>query len=744
MSDISSLFTSTTGGLQPLKKARANVAEVLANGGAISAKAVESVTTFESRSAISDVEFNALSDLSTTLRATLESLHSSLTSIGSIDAKDAEELRKAGKQGSVPSYVTMESRVQAAFSGMVMASDKAGTASMTQRLQVPKDTDNSFVVADSAGGYDRRLALTTEAFQNYDLTNSRIFSTLFNYSIVDFDDFTRTFWRPVTMSPDNSFVELMINLLTVFNGIERDISGRDQDWGRNNLVRAIADHKLLHTDMTRAIPVVRTESEKYFAPAALFTPADIKQAGRDITTAPLKFGVPNSNYINLCQPGWLTKTGTLDQRDGLDRSVNLEKIYIALGDDYLEFPVKGIAGTEFNRAPQGDQQRIQLVWTNATFRVNKDTLNVDKSALTDLASVVSLDLELHLRMNVYFDLNIETGSITHSASAPTIGAVVDPAGLLLAETDPRYVALQTAVDTFKEAHFVLEAYRHNANRRQRGQLINIRQFSEQIVVPWRDPIAVERPAHGQMEQDTADLTALMSATRIRIHNEGVTALLEAEGTIRATANTRYQSAAEIPNTVGVGRYYVLPTYSYEKLDMMKIVDSIKSADRAADIQAAIIATIRNRVAHAYTNSQFKAAQDALSGGTMPKPKVALVTDPIVARYILEPGELRNLVDFELIVVPILDFRMRGKIRMVFITDDGGNDVNYLNFGYLFWSPEHVLVANMTREGGYNRETQLQPRYRFYVACPVMISIDIDGIEEALAKMPLFVDMKDRP
>lgn len=48
----------------------------------------------------------------------------------------------------------------------------------------------------------------------------------------------------------------------------------------------------------------------------------------------------------------------------------------------------------------------------------------------------------------------------------------------------------------------VEAYRSNANRRQRGQLINTRRYPA-VQHPWRMPIAVERPAHKGAEDDAA-------------------------------------------------------------------------------------------------------------------------------------------------------------------------------------------------------------------------------------------------
>lgn len=732
------LISPSTSGHEPMALPAQKVRQALQGNNAITTNAAKAVVSMESRAQVQGAE--------------LENLHALSGDIGTFlgEIRDRLVSAKPNKEGKLPfGTMTHESRAAAAMTGLMMASDASMGALRAQTLKAaPTGNDTVVVSFEGKGGFDtRQYMVTTEAFKNYDLDNSRIFSTLFNYSIVDFDDYIRTFWRPVTMSPDSSFVELLINVLTVFNGYEHRIDGEHRDWMRHNLVRAIADHTILHTNLTEAIPVVRPESVKFFMDAAIVPPTDIMQAGDlPVSTAPLKFGVENASLISLASPGWLIKTGALDQRDGLDPGVKMARVVIALANDVLSFDVKGLPGSEFNEAPQGDRQLIQLNWVTTSFKVNKDTKNADGSALSDLAIVVTGEYELRIKMNIQMTLNIETGELISSAQSASIRSLTDKDGHAVAPTDANYIAIAAALAAKKEAGFVLEAYRNNEDRRQRGQLINIRQFAENVVVPWRDPIAAERPAHGSTEQDTADLTALISATRIRIHNEGVTALLDAEDVIKASALApgEVPNSTEIPVSLGVGRYYVIPTYHHEEMDMLKIVDSLKSSERAADIQAAIVATMRNRLAHVYTNSQYKAAQDALTGGTGSRPKVAVVCDPVVARYIIEPGELRTLVDFEMIVIPILDFRMRGKLRMVFVSDDGGTDVNYLNFGYLFWSPEHVLVANMSRTGAYNRETQVSPRYRFYVACPIMISLDIKNIEAALAKMPINVDSKDRP
>lgn len=727
MTDLNKLFARSTSGHQPMATPYQKTAEMLVNSGSVSAAAAGAVVSMESRNSLNSQDVATLESFHGDFQQLFTDLHDSLSAIKRQDANGAV----------VVSNESIAARSVLGFSGAVMASDAKLGKLQSQALTAPSDKTASGVPAFTvdavgAGYHNKRSIYTAEAFQNYDLQNSRIFSALFNYSVVDFDEFTRTIWRPVTISPEASFVELMINVLSVFGGHEHGLDGKGKDWKRHNLVRAIADHTILHTNLTKAVPHVRTENADMFMTKV--AAADLTYADKTVTTAPLLAGADNMNLIALAQPDWLIKNGALDQRDNLDPGVRIEKLYVALANDVLEFNVKGMPGSEFNGAVQDDRQKETLNWTTASLKVNLNSKNADGSDLTDLASVVAGEMVLSIRLDVHAELNLETGDLVFNTGKPSIRSLQDKDGNQIAATDARYIAIADALKGYTEIGFTLEAFRSNANRRQRGQLINIRQFAENVVVPWRDPVAAERPAHASGEQDTSDLTALMSTVRIRIGNEGITAFLDAEAVLANTIVDEAYDSTAVPSTLGAGRHFVLPYYSHEELDMLKIVDSLKSSDRAADIQAAIVATMRNRLAHAYTDSQYKAASDALSGGTAGKPKVAVVTDPVTARYILEPGELRTLVDFELIVVPVLDFRMRGKLKMVFISDDGGTDVNYLNWGYLFWSPEHVMVANMTRTGAYNRETQIMPRYRHYVACPVMISIDVKNIEAALAKV----------
>lgn len=733
MSNFDKLLGKSAAGHQPLKASVVQTAEALQNMPAFGDNISHAVVNLESRTALQGSDVDLASGIHQSLETLFAGIHDKLCSVKTRDSNGTKTVQTI-------EALKPESRTQAALAGLLMAGDKTGSALQKQTLEsAPSAIDGapSFTVA-AAGGYTRRQVMTAEAFVNNDLKASRLFSTLFNYSIVDFDDFIRTVWRPVTITPDTSFVTLLINSLHVFNGFEHKLDGKPVVDNRVNLVRALANSTILHTNATKAIPVVQAGvNEAFFIDDALVADRVVVQADQNVTTRPLLVDGSRGNLIALAQPEFLIKAGGLDQRDNLDPGVRLETVYLALGDDVLAFPVKGIPGTEFAGANQGDAKLETLSWTTGQLKITKDTKNVDGSALTDLASVVTGNLTLVVRVPITGEINIEHGEYMFMAGKLAIYSLQDAAGNKIAPTDSRYTALVTALGTLKAVAVDVEAYRSNAARRQRGQLINVRQFYENVTVPWRDPIAVERPAHGTTEGDTADLTALMSATRLRIHNEGITAVLDAEAVIKTTYGTGQGfDLTTAPNTLGAGRHFLLPYYATKAISALDTA-SVSSVDRRADLQAQLVNAIRNEMAIAYTKSEYKAASDALSGGTAPKPKVVAVTDPVTASYLIVDGEVRTMSDFELIIVPVLDYRIRGKIKLIFVSDDDGSAVNYLNFGYLFWSPEHVLVANLNRTGGFNRETQVQPRYRFYVAAPVMVNLDVSGITEAIeGKLPL--------
>jgi hypothetical protein len=194
-----------------------------------------------------------------------------------------------------------------------------------------------------------------------------------------------------------------------------------------------------------------------------------------------------------------------------------------------------------------------------------------------------------------------------------------------------------------------------------------------------------------------------------------------------------------PDLLGIGRYYIRPVHFKDNLNMSLIVDSLNSTDRFGDVRAALLNQIRNLVYEAWRQSEYSAASEALNGGMAVKPTITIATDPYIAQYLQIEGDPRAVgPEFPFEVVSTLDYRMRGRMIVVFnVMDDNRNVApNPLSFGNMLWAPELALTANISRGNTYNKETVVQPRYLFVVNCPIMIDLTIENLPAVLNKLPI--------
>jgi hypothetical protein len=220
----------------------------------------------------------------------------------------------------------------------------------------------------------------------------------------------------------------------------------------------------------------------------------------------------------------------------------------------------------------------------------------------------------------------------------------------------------------------------------------------------------------------------------------VSALINAEQTLGQYADVP-DATGLWPDVLGVGRFYVQPTFYSETVDLSKVVDSLTSNQRANDLREALVNKIRSYAYKMYTNSQYKAAAEALAGGVARVPQVIIGTDPILAEWLTVTGDLRTLGgEFECRVVSTLDKRIRGKIYLAFgVFDETRNTVpNPLNFGNMAWSPEVTVVLPISRNNQVSKETAVQPRFLHIVNCPILTVLTVTNLDLVLSKVTVNV------
>lgn len=635
------------------------------------------------------------------------------------------------------SSVITPAQIEAGTAAGLMAGDI--NTFLAHRVETPMVSTESVGVVISAGQDDAMTsrAFGLEAYDERENRNASVYSVAYNMQSARQDEFGETFFPTIVVTPDQVGFAVTVRLMTVFNELQRNISGALDNFDKKNIIRAIADPTILKNEMTRIVPVVRAQSLGMFVDATVIAARTLMLEGEAIQTAPLATGKKMS-LLGLSQTDTLLANGIMDMTDSIDPAINLQAAYLRAGDDVVQFNVNNLPLSNFTYTSQNNYRVMTLNFDTTSVMLTKTTKNVDGSALVDLAAIVTGDLIVRLALTMSGQINIETGDCGVYSNHVGVHSVQNAAGELLDLASGPGLAVVTAFADATIIGYDLQAYRTNMNRRQRGQLIDVTNYTQIYNVPLRSPITAIRPISADGQSDASDLQALITATRIRTSNAGVGALVNAAQMLREYVDAR-DTVGTGPDILGVGRFFARPTYYEETIDMNDIVDSLKSHERAADIQAAIVNKVRDYAYRMYRDSEYKAGADALAGGISAVPVVIIGTDPVLARYLQVSGDLRTLGgEFDVRIVSTLDRRVQGKIFITFgVFDENRNSApNPLNFGNMAWSPELTMTVPITRNGAISKETVVQPRFQFVVNLPVMTVLVINNVPDVINKVPL--------
>lgn len=619
----------------------------------------------------------------------------------------------------------------------ILAGDYRGF--LTHKIDAVQVATENMAVVQPFGIEDANTsrAFALEAYDERENRNAMIYSIAYNMQSARQDEFGETFFPTLVVTPDNVGFGITVNLMMVYDGVERKVTGTFEDFKKKNIIRAVADPTVLRKEQTKIVPIVRMQSVDKFVSDTVVSPYSVVLEGESLTTAPLALG-KKVDLLGLSQTDTLLASGIMDQTDSIDPYITLQNVYANVDGDILKFNTLNLPLANFTYSTQNNYRVMTLNFHTTSVLINKDTKQADGSDLVALAGIVSSDLIVRLELSLSGSINIETGETTVFGNAMSVYSVQDADGNNLDLEASPSLDLVTLVADSTVAGYDLQAYRTNMNRRQRGQLIDVTKFTQLYNVPLRSPITTIHPITTDGQTDASDVQALITATRIRTSNEAVTALINAAELLREYVDSRDLMGAG-PDVLGVGRFFVRPTYHEETMDMASIVDSIKSYERAQDMQAALVNKIRDYAFRMYRDSEYKAAADALSGGIAPTPVVIVGTDPVIARYLTVTGDTRTLGgEFDVRIVSSLDVRVKGKIFITFGTFDESRNVspNPLNFGNLVWAPELVLTANISRGGTISKETVVQPRFLFTTHLPVLTALTVNNIPDVVGRQPI--------
>lgn len=639
--------------------------------------------------------------------------------------------------------LTQTQRDAATVAGII-AGDIPGFLQAPVRHNVVAQENQSFLPANGSDFFDARMKPALEAYDEKENKNAVVYSVAYNMQAARQDEFGEAFFPTVVVTPDQVGFTVSIRLIQVYNEVRRQITGALDKFEKKNIIQAVIDPTILRNDQTKIVPVFRDESKPNFVAETLLPARNVLLEGEVITTSALAVGKKFS-LLGISQTDALLETGLQDTTDSIDTAVALEALYLkvpgatAADDRVIKFSTLRLPSATFTYSVQGNYRLMTLNFSTESLLVNKATKDVANAAVAVLDPIVVGEYSVRLGVQVSGSVNLELADTTAFASEVSVVRVTDKDGNELPLNAGAGATIAALFAGVSVVGYDLDARRTNLNRRMRGQLLDTTFYNQVYAVPLRSAITIPRPLTLGDANDSSDLAALITATHIRTSNAAVDELLRVQDLLREFVNNT-DTVHETPEILGVARFLVKPYFAEETLDIATQIDSIKSHERAADIQAVLVNKLRDLAYRMYRDSGYKAAADALAGGVAQVPTVIIGTDPVLARYLTVAGDLRTLGDgFNVKIVSTLNLRMSGKIVMSFGEFGTGKEgvPNPMHFGNMAWKPELTLVLPLHRNGANSKELTVQPSFLHVVNLPVMAVVNVKGIADIVAhKVPV--------
>lgn len=675
----------------------------------------------------------------------------------------------------------------------VMAGDLNGYFARESLSNSPKSSPGKSYVRSTgvADAYTDSVfkQFAKEAYDEVEQKQAMVYSIIYNAQAARQDEFSETLFRTTLVSPDQVGLGITIRLMTVFDDFKRNINGNlDNIFNRKNILRAYENPEILKNEQTLMTPVYRSgagpsNNTNYFMNLddglgnnILERAATIE--GEVIQTAPLKCG-ERFDLLGITSTDTLIANGMLGPEDTIDPAIRLKELFVRFrdlknstgdtGDYVVQLDTRDFTEALFTYSTQGNYRVMTLnfeqnsvLFTHSAMRnkVWSNTAGVpdalEKAIGHSTVGAGDPGLMARLRVSATGMVNIQTGEAHVYGNHISIAylaekrAVLDSSGAIIGYEYvdiPEHgvatngIMYDDLADLFGSATiegWTPISYRTNLNRRQRGQLIDTTYQTQLYNVPMRGPITALHPVTSDGSTDASDLSTLITATHIRTSNAAVGELLRVKDLLKEWVNIR-NNVDVGPDLLGIARYLVIPQYVEAEIDYLKDIDSLKSHERAEDLQAVLVNKLRDIAYNIYRDSQYMAVANAIAGGVAQAPEVILATDPVIARYLTVAGDLRTLGgEFNVRIVQTLDRRIRGKLFMAFGQfGEGETDgPNPLHFGTMAWKPELTVTLPISRSGQISKELTVQPSFLHFVNCPILASIDVKNLSRAFSKVAM--------
>lgn len=583
-----------------------------------------------------------------------------------------------------------------------------------------------------------------ESFDETETEKWREFSYAVNLMAAKTHPFAELFYPLYVTTPENAGWLMTIRRTMVWDGYQQtERSGDAVEFKKTNALEALLNYKVLETESTRLYPVLTDENKDWFVADTLIEPAEKVQGEDKFETQFLKFNTDHSfNLINLAQtPSRLAK-GAPNFTDSLDRRIALDDLVIKVGDDVLVINVNRDSYAQF-LAPREYNFRDMTVKfhpgglsgtsNSGALTLKPENLNIGKEIPASLKGLFDAGYGLEYRMKVDGEINVESGN-----GQLRVANVQFIQAFKLNKPEEKVALDDSVVKPLLPASisvegFTLEARLTNLNQLERGKLVDSDVQKEGFIIPTLSPICIVKPSQMEDEKVYPKIESLQFVYRTQLRNDAVTSLLNRADTLEAYLGNGVTHPLESNlGMEGVGQYYYRPHFERFSINVNQELNSIESANKLGDIQGLIVSRLNEVIYRVNKVTGYSAALEEQFPGSTPKPHVAIGTDLYLPQFLMIQGDDRTVsIGFDHTIASISDLRMSNKIIMQF-TLPGEKEPHPMQSGVCGMIPEFLANFQMIRDQRIANEMRLTPRYRYFNFTPVMIVVDIEEMEEAVA------------
>lgn len=580
--------------------------------------------------------------------------------------------------------------------------------------------------------------IATESFDEKELDKYLNYSIIYNVLASKQDEFNELFFRPLSVTPDEVGYRVSVRVEEVWYGNTHNPNGDVSKIVKRKMIDALVHPEILEANGTEVVPYFQEgsiDSTSHFVDSALIAPTVKYVENVAVKTAPLKINAEHS-LIGLSSHPALIANGLMDNKDSLDGRLAIQNVYVKFGNKVVKFNTELLSRSGFYKSVEGNMREMSLTFDNGSFQAAAAVKAIDESEVAVFKALTDAKYDVRLNIRLHGKATVEHGYVEVSALPLRVSSVSkEGQSVPFSEADLVNNAELKAllINLLKDAEIIgydVEARRTNFNLRTSGKMIDSTEYREQITIPLRSPISIIKPVVGG-EKEYPDIKALVSATRIMANNDGVKTVLN-HGRLMQQIISRDSYTWETDRDAfpGIGRHFLQPCYIQAKLHLPDLINSVSSENRLKDIQGAISTKLNEIIGRVLKDTNYIPVVEQMTGGNVGKIEVIIGTDYRLPQYLAIQGDTRlfgGKIDYR--IGSTANRHMSNKIVMSLsrvLSEEGPDPFSY---GTFVWTPELVVSTTMDRGASTYHLHLVQPRYLHIVNIPILVEVDITGIEE---------------